>query len=77
METVSLTTDKKTDKKKGSKEILWHPAFVVALKSTLKATLKATLIDFSDALDYKLEHPLNTEPLRIDVLVIKILYVME
>ena len=49
--------------KKGKKGIPWHPAFVVALK--------LTLIDYDDELDYKLEHPLNTEPLEIDVLVVK------
>jgi hypothetical protein len=51
------------EKKKSRNEIPWHPAFVVALK--------ATLIDYDDALDYRLEHPLASEPLRIDILVIK------
>jgi len=49
--------------KKNKKDIQWHPAFVVALK--------ALLIDYSDVLEYKLEHPLTTGPLRIDILVIK------
>lgn len=51
------------EKKKDKKGIPWHPAFVEALQ--------ATLIDYKDALEYQLEHPLNTEPLRIDILVIK------
>jgi len=52
-----------TEKKKDKKGIPWHPAFVEALQ--------ATLIDYKDVLEYRLEHPLNTEPLRIDILVIK------
>ena len=50
-------------KKDQQQGIPWHPAFVVALK--------ATLIDYADDLRYELEHPLVSEPLRIDVLVIK------
>jgi len=46
-----------------TKEIPWHPAFVVALQ--------ATLIEYKDALDYRFEHPLTSDPLRIDILVIK------
>ena len=41
----------------------WHNAFFVAIQ--------AQLIDYKDALIYENEHPLTTEPLRIDVLVIK------
>ena len=41
----------------------WHPAFVVALK--------ALLIDYSDVLEYKLEHPFTTGSLSIDILVVK------
>jgi hypothetical protein len=52
-----------TEKKKDTKGIPWHPAFVVALQ--------ATLIDYRDDLEYELEHPLTSEPLRIDVLVVK------
>ena len=48
---------------KSKNEIQWHPAFIVALQ--------ALLIDYSDVLEYKLEHPLTTGPLRIDILVIK------
>jgi hypothetical protein len=55
-------TEKK--KKKSKKDdIKWHPAFVVAIQ--------AILINYRDALDYKLEHPLTIDPLRIDILVIK------
>ena len=51
------------NEKKSTKEIPWHPAFVVALQ--------ATLIDYKDVLEYLPEHPLNAEPLRIDIIVIK------
>ena len=44
-------------------DIQWHPAFVVALQ--------ALLIDYKDDLDYRLEHPLTTGSLSIDMLVIK------
>ena len=48
---------------KNNNDIQWHPAFVVALQ--------ALLIDYKDDLDYKLEHPLTTGSLSIDMLVIK------
>jgi hypothetical protein len=41
----------------------WHPAFAQAIKNELE--------DSKDALTFETEHQLNTEPLRIDVLVIK------
>ena len=41
----------------------WHNAFFVAIQ--------AQLIEYKDDLTYESEHPLTTEPLRIDVLVIK------
>ena len=44
-------------------DIQWHPAFVVAMQGIL--------IDYSDVLDYKIEHPMPTKSLRIDILVIK------
>ncbi|GHS97888.1 hypothetical protein FACS1894139_11810 [Planctomycetales bacterium] len=44
-------------------KILWHPAFCDALQLELR--------DYSDVLTFEPEHQLNTEPLRIDVLVIK------
>jgi len=53
----------KTEKKNKKNDIQWHPAFVVAIQGIL--------IDYSDALDYKVEHPMPTKSLRIDVLVIK------
>jgi hypothetical protein len=42
---------------------LWHPAFVDAIRMEL--------FDYRDSLEFKYEHPLNEEPLRIDLLVIK------
>jgi len=41
----------------------WHPAFVDAIRMEL--------FDYKDFLEFKCEHPLNTEPLRIDLLIIK------
>ena len=41
----------------------WHDAFYIAVK--------AELIDYKDVLEFIQEQKLNTEPLRIDVLVIK------
>ena len=56
-------TEKTEKKNKKDDDIPWHPAFVVALQ--------ATLIEYKDALDYRFEHPLTSDPLRIDILVIK------
>jgi len=53
-----------TDKEnKNSKDIQWHPAFVVALQ--------ALFIDYRDVLEYKLEHPLISGSMSIDIVVIK------
>ena len=41
----------------------WHNAFFVAIQ--------AQLIEYKDDLAYEQEHPLTTEPLRIDTIVIK------
>jgi hypothetical protein len=41
----------------------WHPAFAQAIESELE--------DCRDALTFETEHQLTTEPLRIDVLIIK------
>jgi len=41
----------------------WHPAFVDAIRMEL--------FDYRDSLEFKYEHPLNTEPLCIDLLIIK------
>jgi hypothetical protein len=54
---------KKKKKKSKKDDIKWHPAFVVAIQ--------AILINYRDVLDYKVEHPLTIDPLRIDILVIK------
>jgi len=53
----------KTKKKNKKDDIQWHPAFVVAIQGIL--------IDYGKSLDYKIEHPMPTKSLRIDVLVIK------
>jgi len=53
----------KTKKKNKKDDIQWHPAFVVAIQGIL--------IDYGDALEYRTEHPLTEQPLRIDFLVIK------
>jgi len=42
---------------------LWHPAFVDAIRMEL--------FDYRDSLEFKYEHPLNTEPLCVDLLIIK------
>jgi hypothetical protein len=41
----------------------WHPAFAQAIENELE--------DSKDALTFETEHQLTTEPLRIDVLIIK------
>ena len=45
------------------KRIAWHPAF--------REAIKAELIDFLDVLTFEAEHVLNTEPLKVDILIIK------
>jgi hypothetical protein len=47
----------------GSGKNPWHTAFVDAIRMEL--------FDYRDSLEFKYEHPLNTEPLRIDLLIIK------
>ncbi|MDR1025152.1 MAG: hypothetical protein LBL56_05440, partial [Treponema sp.] len=41
----------------------WHPAFLQALQ--------LELIDYNESLQFKYEYQLTTEPLRIDLLIIK------
>ena len=41
----------------------WHPAFAQAIENELEES--------KDALTFETEHPLTTEPLKIDVLIIK------
>jgi len=48
---------------KGGGKTLWHPAFVDAIRMEL--------FDYRDSLEFKYEHPLNMEPLKIDLLIIK------
>ena len=43
--------------------IAWHPAFVEAIQLELE--------DYLDVLTFETEHQLTTEPLKIDVLIIK------
>jgi hypothetical protein len=43
--------------------IAWHPAFVEAIQAELE--------EYKDALEFHAEHSLTTEPLRIDLLVVK------
>src|SRR5215469_15057902 len=43
--------------------ISWHPAFVQAIRVELE--------DYQDVLTFEEEHQLTTEPLKIDVLIIK------
>ncbi|WP_041611193.1 hypothetical protein [Treponema primitia] len=49
-------------KNKSARKIHWHPAFFQAIQRELA--------DYKDALEFKYEHQLTTEPLRIDVLLI-------
>jgi len=50
-------------KPQGGWKTPWHPAFVDAIRMEL--------FDYRDSLEFKYEHPLNREPLRIDLLIIK------
>ena len=43
--------------------IAWHPAFVEAIQAELE--------EYQDVLEFRAEYPLTTEPLRIDVLIVK------
>jgi hypothetical protein len=47
----------------GNKQIAWHPAFLQAVKQEL--------IDYKDSLEFKYEYQLTSEPLRIDLIIIK------
>jgi hypothetical protein len=44
-------------------KLKWHPAFLQAIQ--------LELVDYKDSLEFKYEHQLTTEPLRIDLLIIK------
>ena len=46
-----------------NEKLQWHPAFFEAIQ--------AELVDYKDILTYEAEHSLTTEPLRIDVIIIK------
>jgi hypothetical protein len=47
----------------GSEKLKWHPAFFQAIQ--------LELVDYRDALEFKYEYQLTTEPLRVDLLIIK------
>jgi predicted HTH domain antitoxin len=57
-----MPEDKRASKRERERKA-WHPAFA-------EATM-AELADYSDVLEFIPEHPLNTEPLKIDLLIIK------
>jgi hypothetical protein len=44
-------------------KLKWHPAFLQAMQQELS--------DYGDSLEFKYEHQLTSEPLRIDLLIIK------
>jgi hypothetical protein len=44
-------------------KLQWHPAFLQAIQ--------LELIDYKDSLEFKYEYQLTTEPLRVDLLIIK------
>lgn len=48
---------------KTTKRLSWHPAFAEAAREEL--------VDYLDALEFDFEHHLNTEPLIVDMLIIK------
>ena len=50
---------------KGGKtsKLKWHPAFVQALRQEL--------FDYRDSLEFKCEYQLTSEPLRIDLVIVK------
>jgi hypothetical protein len=50
-------------KKPWAERIAWHPAFYEGLQ--------LELAPYSDVLRFDFEHPLNTEPLKIDAIIIK------
>ena len=45
--------------KKAGGKTLWHPAFCEAVRQELS--------EYGDSLEFKYEHPLNAEPLCIDL----------
>ena len=49
--------------KEEEEKIQWHPAFYEAIQ--------AELVEYRDVLYFESEHQLTTEPLRIDVLIIR------
>jgi hypothetical protein len=59
-------SNKRDNRKSGDRRrgrLKWHPAFLQAMQMEL--------FDYRDFLEFKYEHQLTTEPLRIDLLIIK------
>jgi len=56
-----MSKKKETDKSAGKLD--WHPAFLQAIKQELS--------DYKDSLEFKYQYQLTSEPLRIDLLIIK------
>ena len=59
-------SNKRGDRVRGDRRrgrLKWHPAFLQAMQMEL--------FDYRDYLEFKYEHQLTTEPLRIDLLIIK------
>jgi hypothetical protein len=54
-------SNKRGDRRRG--RLKWHPAFLQAMQMEL--------FDYRDYLEFKYEHQLTAEPLRIDLLIIK------
>jgi hypothetical protein len=52
-----------TETPHGDTRISWHPAFLQAIRQEL--------FDYRDSLEFKYEYQLTSEPLRIDLLIIK------
>ena len=58
-----METSDKPKADAGSNRTYWHPAFLLAVQMEL--------FDYRDSLEFKHEYQLTSEPLRIDLLVIK------
>jgi hypothetical protein len=58
-----MEPDQEQDNGRGGEKLNWHPAFLQAIQ--------LELVDYKDALEFKYEYQLTTEPLRIDLLIIK------
>ena len=61
--TPSVDTSNGTGRGGKSEDIPWHPAFFNAIKMELE--------EYGDDLSFVFEHPLNAQPLRIDVVIVR------